>query len=75
MVVLETRDRGHFMKNFRFDTICNITEELQELNCFCGFIGNSTIIKYLIAVKSLYKLTRFDQLATTFSVTSLKIKF
>ena len=30
------------MKNFRFDTICNITQdphELQRSNCACWFIG------------------------------------
>ncbi len=26
-----SRDRGRFMKNFRFDTIWNITQEPQEL--------------------------------------------
>ncbi len=29
MVVLASR--GRFMKNFRFDTICNITQEPQKL--------------------------------------------
>ena len=33
--------RGNFVKNFRFDTICNITQEPQELhrynNCACEF--------------------------------------
>ena len=27
-------DRGRFMKNFRFDTIYNITQELQDLHRF-----------------------------------------
>ncbi len=42
----------HFMKNFRFDiihVICNITQELQELqrfNCACEFIDKSAVIKY-----------------------------
>ena len=41
-------DRGRSMKNFRFDTICSITEEPQELQryncCACVFIGRSTVI-------------------------------
>ena len=40
---------GRFMKNFCFDTICNITQEpqkLQSLNCACGFIGKSVLTKY-----------------------------
>ncbi len=34
-------DRGRFMKDFRFDTICNSTQEpqdLQKFNCACEFI-------------------------------------
>ena len=34
-------DRGHFMKKFRFNTICNITQEPQELQWYnraCRFI-------------------------------------
>ncbi len=41
--------RGRFMKNFRFDINCNITQEpqeLQKLSCACGFIGKSPAIKY-----------------------------
>ena len=37
------------MKNFRFDTSFNITQEAQELNRFnnaSGFIGKSAVIKY-----------------------------
>ena len=45
MVVLWYRDC--FMKNFRFDTLCNITQEPQELqilnNAF-GFIGKPVMI-------------------------------
>ena len=45
-------DRGRFMKKtFRFDTICNTTQEPQELHrlkCACGFS---------IADKTLYVLT------------------
>ncbi len=42
-------DGGRFMKNFRFDTICNITQESQEIqrfNCACGSIVKSAVIKY-----------------------------
>ncbi len=41
-------DRGRFMKNFRFNTICNITQEPQQLqryNRACRFIGKSAVIK------------------------------
>ncbi len=37
------------MKNFRFDTICNIIQEPQELqrfNCAFRFISKSAVIKY-----------------------------
>ncbi len=37
------------MKNFRFDTICNINQEphaIQRFNCACWFIGKSAVIKY-----------------------------
>ena len=37
------------MKNFRFDTIYNITQEPQELqryNCAYGLMGKSAVIKY-----------------------------
>ncbi len=36
------------MKNFRFNTICNITQEPQELqryNRACKFIGKSAVIR------------------------------
>ncbi len=39
----------HFMNIFRFDTICNITQEPQELQRFnstCCFIGKSATIKF-----------------------------
>ena len=29
-----SRDRGRFMMTFRLDTICNITQETQELQKF-----------------------------------------
>ncbi len=38
--------RSRFMKNFRFDTIFNITQEPQEQLKFsfaCGFIGKSAV--------------------------------
>ncbi len=41
-------DGSRFMKNIRFNTICNITQEPQELqryNRACRFIGKSTVIK------------------------------
>ena len=42
-------DRGRFIKNFRFDTICKNIQEPQELhNCACEFIGKSGVVKYLI---------------------------
>ncbi len=40
-------NRGSFMKSFRFDTICNITQEPQELqryNCaYHGFLSKSGV--------------------------------
>ena len=65
--------RGRFMKTFRFDTICNITQEPQALlilNCACGFIGKSALIKYqqlLSKVIGINGKSRFDQLATVSS--------
>ena len=41
---------GHFMKKFSFNTNYNSTQEPQdllELNCACGFISMSALIKYL----------------------------
>ena len=57
------------MKNFCFDTICNITQETQDLqgyNCASGFIGKSAVIKYyqLSKVISINRRIFFDQLAT-----------
>ncbi len=58
------------MKNFRFNTICNITQEPQELqryNRACGFIGESAVIKcdqVLSKVTSINRKSLFDQLAT-----------
>ena len=51
-------DRSRFMKNFRFDTICNITQELQEplwerLNCASGHIW-----KYHQFLQKMYKCWR-----------------
>ena len=42
---------GRFMKNFRFDIICNITQEPQELQRFNCFICNSAVIKYQMLSK------------------------
>ncbi len=36
-----SRDRGRFMKSFRFDTICNITQEPQELQNSIVPVGSS----------------------------------
>ncbi len=61
---------GRFMKNFRFNTICNITQEPQELqrhNCACRFIGKSAVIKchqLLSKVTSINSRSLFDQFAT-----------
>ncbi len=60
------------MKNFRFKTICNITQEPQELqryNRAGRFIGKSAVIKchqVLSKVTSINRPRRslFDQLAT-----------
>ncbi len=58
------------MKNFRFNTMCNITQEPQELqgyNRACRFIGKSTGIKchqVLSKVTSTNRRSLFDQLAT-----------
>ena len=53
MVVLEIL-HGRFM-NFRFDSICNITREpqqLQRFNCACGFISKSFfVIKHQLLSK------------------------
>ncbi len=58
------------MKNFRFNTICNITQEPQELqryNRACRFIGKSAVIEchqLLIKGTSINRRSLFDQLAT-----------
>ncbi len=58
------------MKNFRFNTICNINQEPQELqryNRACRFIGKSAVIKchqVLSKVTSINRRSLFDQLAT-----------
>ena len=68
--------RGRFiLKNFRFNTICNIIQEpkeLQRYNCPCGFIDKSAVIKYhqlLSNVIIINGKSRFDQLATVSSST------
>ncbi len=64
--------RGCFMKNFHFNTICNITQEPRELQtyiCACGFIGKSAVIKYnllLSKVTSINRKSHFDQVAISF---------
>ncbi len=58
------------MKNFSFNTICNITQEPQELqryNRACMFIGKSVVMKchqLLSEVTSINTRSLFDQLAT-----------
>ncbi len=58
------------MKNFHFNTICNITQEpkeLQRYNRACTFIGKSAVIKchqVLSKVTSVNWRSLFDQLAT-----------
>ena len=58
------------MKNFRFDTIYNITQEPQKLpkyNFASGFIGKSAVLKYnqvLSKVININGKSRFDQLIT-----------
>ena len=72
MVVLDI-DKGRFMKKFRFNTICSITQENHKnYNCVCGFIGKSAVIKYhqlLSKVLSINGKSHFDQLATVSSST------
>ncbi len=63
------------MKNFCFDTICKITQELKELqrfSCACRLIGKSAVMKYhqlLLKVISINGKFCFDQLATATSST------
>ncbi len=63
------------MKNFRFNTVCNITQEPQELqryNRACRFIGKSAVIKYhplLLKDISINRKSLFEQLATASSST------
>ena len=63
-------DSGRFMKNFHFDSICNITQDsqdLQQYNCACGFIHKSAVIKchqLLSKAISINRKSHFDQLAT-----------
>ncbi len=58
------------MNNFRFDTICNITQkpkELQRYNHACRFIGKCAVIvchHLLSKVTSINRRSLFDQLAT-----------
>ena len=59
------------MKNFCFDTICNITQEPHLLQISVdGFIDKSAVIKQcnvLSKVLSINKIYNFDQLATASS--------
>ena len=64
------------MKNFCFETICNITQEPQDLqtfNCAHGFISKFAVIKYhqlLTKVQCINGKSPFSQLATVSSSTS-----
>ncbi len=64
------------MKNFHFNSICNNTQETQELqrcNNDCEFVGKSGLIKYhhlLSKVKNICGKSHLDQLATASSSTS-----
>ena len=64
------------MTNFCFDTICNITQEPQEMQRFnraCGFISKYAVIKYdqlLSKDISINGKSCFDQLASASSSTS-----
>ncbi len=71
-------DRGHFMKNFHFDTICNISREPQELQYRDSIVPagslahKSAVIKYqqlLSKVTSSNRQSCFDQLAAASSST------
>ena len=70
-------DGDRFVKNFCFNPICIIIQELQELqryNCACGFISKSAVIIYnqlLSKVITRLVLTgkKFDQLPTASSST------
>ncbi len=69
-------DRDPIMKNFRFNTICNITQkpkELQRYNRACRFIGKCAVIKYQLLSKasSVIRKLLFDQLEQTPSIPSL----
>ncbi len=58
------------MKDFRFNTICNVTQEPQEIqrsNRACRFIGKSAVMKcnqLLSKVAGVNRRSLFDQLAT-----------
>ncbi len=64
-------DRDGFMKYFRFETICNIAQDPQNLlrfNCACWIIDNqSAVIKYPLLFSTVISINgkwRFNQLAT-----------
>ena len=65
-------ERG-VVKNFQFDTICNITQELQRINCACGFIGKSSVIQS-IPIKCINGKSCFEQLVTVYSAPSLTFR-
>ena len=58
---------GRFMKNFHYDTICNILQESQELqrfNCACGFISKSAVSKYYQLLTKVIASLFFQNLAS-----------
>ena len=64
--------RGHFMKNFLFDIICNITQEPQD-SCTCGFIGKRAVKNIINCCQKYYRKLGFDQLATASNSTVEKL--
>ncbi len=64
------------MKTFHFGTICNITQEPQEITCACGFIATYNVLKYhqvLSKVISINEKSSFDQLATAPSLATVMV--
>ena len=71
------------MKNFRFDTICNITQKLRKLhrsNCVYGFIGKYAVTKChqllsKVLSRPIQRNSVFNQLLTTSSSTLLNFEY
>ncbi len=73
------RDRGRFMKNFHFNTICNIstqdsgTTTITEIYKMCLCVHRQVCcdkIPSIVNSKIIYGKLRFDQLATSSSSAS-----